>query len=486
MEQPWSGLAAALACRPAGEFALGGPGESTMLGGESATEGQRGRQRTVAATRNDRPFGGSFWCAYVANTSLMLGVSLLFRYSDFVEHLGGSEYELGWIVGIGMVGAVVMRLVIGLCVDRYGAANTWIVSELGVILSLVGHLGVDGVNSLEIYGLRMLYATSLAGAFGSSIVFVSLRAPADQIGATIGALGSSGFIGMALGPMLGDYLFSLPGGGRTPVDRMFYCALVAACVALAATVVGRWTAGPHRRTSRRPVPLGWLLRRYHPGPVLLIGVAMGMGINMPFSFLRPFADRLGVDGTQTFFVMYSAVAFLSRVLGRKLPDRWGVRNTVTTGMIFLCLHLLAFLLVRSERGLMLPAVLGGIAHAFVFPAAMTAASTSFPNRYRGLATAWMLTMFDAGSMLGQPAIGSLLHFAERFGLPPYPTMFVVITTAIALVTSWYVWREPRGKDARRRHRPTPRIDERASASRNTRGDVSTECDPVATSFDSAL
>jgi len=219
--------------------------------GELPGELQGGRQQTVAAARNDRPLGGSFWCAYVANTSLMLGVSLLFRYSDFVEHLGGSEYELGWIVGVGMVGAVVMRLVIGLCVDRYGAANTWIVSELGVILSLVGHFGVDGVDSLEIYALRMLYATSLAGAFGSSIVFVSLRAPVDQIGATIGALGSSGFIGMALGPVLGDYLFSLPGGSRTPVDRMFACALVAACVALVATLVGRWMVGPHPRLVRR-------------------------------------------------------------------------------------------------------------------------------------------------------------------------------------------------------------------------------------------
>ncbi len=371
----------------------------------------------------------------------MITVSLMFRYADFITFLGGTEYELGWIVGIGMVGAVFMRALQGIGVDRYGAGNIWLISATVVIFSLLGHLGVTRIDSPWIYALRILYATSLAGAFGASIVYVSLRAPAERIGETIGGLGSSGFIGMALGPILADYLFTLPGDSRTRVDRMFLWATAAAILSWFATLAARLLEGRIARTGKqRRVPILWLLRRYHPGPILMVGIAMGLGIGIPFYFLRPFAERLGIEGIRTFFVIYAAVAFLARVFGRRLPDRWGVRRTVTMGMIFLSLHLLAFLVVRSEWMLVVPAMLGGFAHAFVFPAAMAAASTAFPYRYRGLATAWMLTMIDLGNVLGQPAVGTLLHVAHQLNVPAYPLMFVVITASMASVTAWYALR----------------------------------------------
>ena len=83
---------------------------------------------------------------------------------------------------------------------------------------------------------------------------------------------------------------------------------------------------------------------------------------------------------------------------------------------------------------MIPASLGGLAHAFVFPAAMSGGSLSFPIRYRGLATTLMLTMFDLGSLVGQPVVGSIVHFAKLFGWPAYPTMFVSVAIFLATVT----------------------------------------------------
>ena len=158
-------------------------------------------------------FGPAFWFAYVANTSLMIAVSMMFRYADFISFLGGSEYELGWIVGIGMFGALIMRFFQGAGIDRYGAGNIWVVSVAIVLASLIAHLWIERIDTPLIYLLRILYTTSLAGAFGASITFVSLRAPAHRTGESIGALGSSGFVGMAVGPAIADYLFSHPSSG---------------------------------------------------------------------------------------------------------------------------------------------------------------------------------------------------------------------------------------------------------------------------------
>ena len=48
---------------------------------------------SVAAQYGDLEgaYGTKFWFTYVANALMMLAFSLLFRYSDFVNLLGGKE-----------------------------------------------------------------------------------------------------------------------------------------------------------------------------------------------------------------------------------------------------------------------------------------------------------------------------------------------------------------------------------------------------------
>ena len=173
------------------------------------------------ASTERTPFGTAFWCAYVANTTLMVAVSLMFRYSDFVTHLGGTEYELGWIVGIGMIGALMMRVLQGAGIDRYGAGNIWLLSVGLVLFSLLAHLTVTRIDTPYVYVIRMLYTISLAGAFGSSITFISLRAPAHRTGEAIGALGSSGFVGMAVGPVIADAIFDSQTSKPKTFDNCF-------------------------------------------------------------------------------------------------------------------------------------------------------------------------------------------------------------------------------------------------------------------------
>ncbi|MCA9171636.1 MAG: MFS transporter [Planctomycetales bacterium] len=386
------------------------------------------------------PYGPAFWFAYLGNTALMIAVSMMFRYADLVTYLGGTEYELGWIVGVGMCGGMAMRMVQGRGIDRYGSGNIWIASGILVSISLLGHLWIERLDSPLIYVLRIVYMISLAGAFGASITFVSLRAPVHRTGELIGALGSSGFVGMAVGPILVDSLFRQPGSGREQVDRMFVWGASMAAFSVAATVVAQLLSGERRPLKRKSLPTWWILQRYHPGAILFVGVAMGLGIGVPFYFLRPFAQQLGIDGIRGFFFTYAVVAFGVRVMCRRLPDRWGVQRTVTLGMSFLVAELLSFLIVRDGVTLLLPATLGGIAHAFVFPAAMTGGSLAFPTRYRGIATTLMLTMFDLGNLVGQPAVGSLLHVARRFDWPAYPTMFVSVAAFVLVASVLYTSR----------------------------------------------
>src|SRR5690606_26690223 len=216
----------------------------------------------------------------------------------------------------------------------------------------------------------------------------SLRVPEHRLAEMIGVLGSSGFLGMALGPTFGDWLLADGEINRSRINQMFYLAAVAASISL---VLVAWaTRHELRRAPRRQPPMLWLLRRYHPGPLLLVSLAMGIALGLPHIFLKAYAAELSITRIKTFFVVYAASAFLIRVVMRRWTDRVGVRPVALTGLLILSVSMLLYLLVHDEWTLTIPAVLSGVAHAFLFPAVMSGGSIAFPARYRGLATTVML------------------------------------------------------------------------------------------------
>jgi predicted MFS family arabinose efflux permease len=210
---------------------------------------------------------------------------------------------------------------------------------------------------------------------------------------------------------------------------MFLVSAALASVAWVAIFAAtRGVVPPARR--RRPPSL-WLLRRYHPGAMLLIGATMGLGLGLPGTFLRGFTQELGLDKMELFFWVYTATAFAARIGSRRLFERIGVRPMILLGQASLVASVLAYLLVDSYAALALPAIFTGIGHAILFPAVMAGGSLQFPARYRGLATTLMLASMDIGTLVGAPLIGIILRLARQANLPAYPTMFLSIGVLLA-------------------------------------------------------
>jgi MFS family permease len=184
-------------------------------------------------------------------------------------------------------------------------------------------------------------------------------------------------------------------------------------------------------------PLFRLLRRYHPGPVLLVGAAMGVGIGLPSTFLRTYAADLGFSRIGLFFSVYAPAAILTRIGTRRLPERLGIRPMILIGLGILAAGQLLLVAVRSQWMLVVPGVVYGIAHAILFPSAVAAGATAFPERYRGLGTTLMLATFDFGMLIGAPTAGLIVHFAGAIGLPSYPTMFVSMAAMLLAVNATY-------------------------------------------------
>lgn len=377
------------------------------------------------------PYGRPFWYAYAANTSVMIAVSLLFRYADFVTLLGGSELHLGWIVGIGMVGSLAARVFLGWAIDHYGARRVWLAALMLLSACCLSHLLVTSYRSPAIYVLRILFCCSLAGIFGASMTFISGRAPTARMAEMLGMLGTSGFVGMVFGTQIGDMLCGTETITRHQINSMFVIAGGFGGAALFFAWLATW--GQAVPSPRRRPPLFWLLRRYQPGTVLLVSAAMGMGIGLPGTFLRTYAAELDITRIGLFFAVYAPTAIITRLATRRLPERFGLRPMILAGMVLMALSQLMFLAVRNEWLLIVPGLVYGMAHAVMFPSTIALGSSAFPNRYRGLGTTLMLAAFDFGQLVGAPIAGWIVDSGDSLGLPGYPVMFCSVAAMFGVV-----------------------------------------------------
>lgn len=382
-------------------------------------------------------YGRAFWYAYGANTAITVAMSLMYRYADFVVYLGGDEWNVGLIVGVGMVGSLAMRFFQGFGIDHFGPRKIWLWSTATLVVTLVAHCAITSVDGVSIFALRVLYSTSLAGIFGASITSVSRRLQVARMAEVIGMLGTSGFIGMALGPQIGDLLCGRDEITRADLNAMFLVAAGLGFVSLIlAELATRGESEPRR--GRRP-PLLWLLRRYHPGSVLVLGIVMGVGFTIPNTFLPTFSEELGIKNTGPFFLVYAATAFLARVGTRRFPEMFGVRPMIYLGLAALVISLLSYMPVSLPWQLVIPGIFAGISHAVLFPSVTAQGSTAFPNRYRGLGTTVMLAMLDAGQLIGAPLIGGMVEISKHLQLPPYQSTFLVLAALMVSAGAFYAW-----------------------------------------------
>ncbi|HND54973.1 MAG TPA: MFS transporter, partial [Pirellulaceae bacterium] len=375
----------------------------------------------MGTTMEDHGYDRTFWLAYLANGLTTVANAMLVRYADFVTALGGEERQLGLIVGCGMVGSIVIRFGQGVAIDRWGAGRIWQLSMVLYTASLLLHLTLDTAYSPAIFIVRALMQSSLAGVFGSSITFVSLRTSPAKMAEMIGALGTSGFIGIALGPLVSDWLAAGDAAPRDVALRMLSVASIFAAVSTVATwLATRHSAPPPHR--RRP-PVGLVVRRYLSVVLGVTGAAMGAGFSIPMTFLRPFTAEAQLGAVGVFFFVYATTAFVARVGSRELFERYGNRPWILAGLSLLTISFLLYLPVTRAWQLAIPGAMAGIAHALLFPSVMAEGTGTFPRRYLGVATSVMLASFDIGTLIGAPVVGAFLRYAKQHSEHAYQTMF---------------------------------------------------------------
>jgi MFS family permease len=355
-----------------------------------------------------RPFV-LLWCSTLG---FYLGFQILLPVMPiFAARLGGREDEVGLIIGVFALSAMVLRPVAGALADRLGRRPLVLAGAAIFAASALAYPSVGGIGGL--LALRVFHGVGMGlGPTAATTMVTDLAAP-DRRGAAMGAFGLAAVVGLAVGPYLGIELTERAG---FPVTFA-----VSAALALAAFGVA-WAlpetrpvpaAGPDPADATappaRPEGLARSLatRVFSPEAVYpsLLLLALYFSYGGLVSFLPLFAERYHLGNPGLFFTVLALTGLVVRGPAGHVADRAGRRIVVAPALGLAVLGLAVLALARTPAGLLGAAVLYGIAFGAAQPALMAMTADQVPVAERGRAIGTFYTAWELGISSGSILLG---------------------------------------------------------------------------------
>lgn len=367
-------------------------------------------------SQSARLYDRNFWLAFVSQTCFVCANTLMAHYARWIEFLGGNLRQVGMIMGISVMLGLVLRPWMAQWINRLGARVMWAGGYALFSLASLTNLFLDGIGP-EIYIVRSGLVMGAAIVFASGLTYISQTTPEERRTEAIGIFGIGGFLGMLLGPLLGDIFLSER--LRENFSMLFIVAAAANLLPFLFLYFLRPTVNEGSKTSLKLSDFVSIVRQHWPGSILLVDFAFGVCMTAPFVFVASFIDREGLhlggmSVLGVFFSCYAGLAIVVRFTSRRLPDRIGPGKVLLLGVAFMACGMFSFALVHADNSLLIvvPALLAGTGHSLMFHTMTSLTLEPFPVPVRGTGSALALMMLDFGTFLGSPVLGVI---GDRFG-----------------------------------------------------------------------
>lgn len=384
-----------------------------------------------------------FIVSYIANLAIVAANTATFIFADWVAWLAehgtltsAYQEELpGRVIQYGVIAALFARIFLGQSIDRFGVRRVWLLMSTLALCGLGIFASLTTMSPLLYLG-RILLATGLAGMFTSGMFHIQWCVADNRRTEFIALLGSSGFVGMMLGPQLADllrWLFPEESVFFSAVFRMAFLLILVYIVCV--VVVTRKMPVPQPKATRPS--LIKLMRNYWPGWVMLVSMVMGVVFTVPSLYLVRFNQHEGFGGIATYWTTYAITAFVFRIRTAALSRRVGRYRLILLGLVTQGLGLWAIVPATEWWHLLFSAMLCGFGHAFLFPSIVSLGSGTFPPEYRGSGTNLTLGFLDLGAGISAPLLGRIIDVgsADSDG---FRTMFLAAgAVPLSVAVLWF-------------------------------------------------
>jgi len=376
----------------------------------------------------------------MSNLFLFLSLEMLLpTLPMFAANKGGSDAEIGLIIGLFTFSAVLLRPFVGMASDKFGKKLLLLV---GVAICLIGTASYYAAVTITmmlmlriVHGVGFGISTTLYGTVASDII------PASRRGEGMGFFGTGNAVAISLGPFLGIWLMEEFG-----FSVLF---IVGACILLIAMICTAFVKGDTKEERAKAqiataTQTSLMLRFIEPKALMpsLLGLLVGLSLGGVISFITLFGKETGVQNIGFFFLVLAISEFLIRFISGRIFDSKGRFWVLFPAAISCIVGCIILYMTKSTGTLLLAAVFYGAGFGAIFPALQAWVIDRVEPQRRGVATATFYNAFDIGIGSGAMLLGLVATWTN------YATMYLVSSLFFVIYLVVYFVYEKQLKQAR--------------------------------------
>jgi MFS family permease len=324
----------------------------------------------------------------------------------YLQKIGGTQRDVGYIMGAFTLSSTIMRAIAGALSDRYGRKRMMI-SGLVVMVAvcLLYSLG----RSVSYVGVLRVFHGMAFGLISTAIATMAADSlPTARMSEGIGYFGLAATVSMSLSPLIALWV----------VERFSYSLLF---LILSGLVVATMICGLLIKNNQKPfhtsgsTSLGKiaanLLERKSIFPTSMAFFISLVNSALLF-FVALYAAALGVAHIGLFFASSSICMAFSRPLSGRWADRGGANKVVLMGLSLMAASVIATGLTHSLVGFIIAGAFAGLGVGCSIPTLQAMAVRRAPVDRRGAATGTFFAAYDMGLGFGAIIWGMIVQASE--------------------------------------------------------------------------
>ncbi len=347
---------------------------------------------------------------------------LLATLPIYIFKIGARQSEVGLIIGMFAITALIVRPFAGIAADIWGRKRIMVLGSIGMAVSAVLYVIATSIGPM--LGVRIMQGLTFSVTSTAATALVADISPPLRRGEAVGYFGMSNNLSMASGPALGVLLM-----GLIDFNGLFW---VAGGFAVVSFIFALFLRGPVRQSRPLLIHRSPLIERTALFPSFIF-YSFTIGAGAVVTFLPLFAIERGIGNPGLFFTVQALVMVAVRSWTGQLSDRFGRAAVAVPGLIIASISLALLSQASSLTMFLGAAVLYAFAFASIQPSLMALVIDRAKTGTSGAAMGTYMLAMDLGMGSGALIWGLV---SDAWG---YSRMYLVASAMPLIGIAAFLW-----------------------------------------------
>ncbi|EGO65864.1 MFS transporter [Acetonema longum] len=334
-----------------------------------------------------------------------------------------SDTQIGLIMGIAALGALLIRPLAGIGVDVRGSKPVLLVGQVMIGLCLAAYLWVSSFFAFVVLRLGQGIAVALYGT--GAVTFASSVETRENTASAISMYAVCTMVGVGVATSIGPFFFAAMGFQRLILISLAILAIAVLVMTLRAAAIAPMTG-----VERTPV-MDIMRSKDVMAPTICLFASNFASITT-FTFVPLIALAEGGIPYFPFFFAFMVAVISARLGVQYITKLWPAERAATYASLLNVGSVAVIAIHPSTMTFILSGILVGLGFGVIFPSLAVYVVEHTNPANKGTALGTLSTAGDVGNAMGAAVLGVV---ADTFG---YRVLFWV-SAAVVLVCTYYFY-----------------------------------------------